>query len=316
MAIPESQLVAGARGGQRRPLTSLIWLGLAISIPLHALLIWVLAGIPLDSGVGEGGGHGEVELVLSESAPLEPTPPSTSAGDEKSPDLSTAPAVAAASGSTDLGLPEATGNEEGDEAAVTAGAAGIFAAAGGAGGTGGSGSGAGSGTTFFGVSGRGKTVGYVVDKSGSMGTRGRIHRARSELDRSVSALPDYASICIALFDDDVVTIDPEGGFLKCRDSSIQRVRAWLNQIGPGGGTNPVPAFKYLFSRAQRPDVVFFMSDGEIPTDAAEEILRLNRRGPNTVIHCIAFGQAAATAPLRRIAAETGGTFTVAGMEGQ
>lgn len=213
-----------------------------------------------------------------------------------------------------FGLPSATGNDQGDAAVVSAGAEGLFASGGG-GGDGGLGDGMGASTTFFGVSGRGKRIGYVVDKSGSMGIDGRMRQAKAEIIRSIAVLPDFASVCVALFDDDFQTVDREGGFVKCREGMITRLKTWIEGVAQSGGTNPVPAFQYLFSRRERPDVVFFMSDGEIPPDAADEILRLNRRGPNTVIHCIAFGQAAATAPLRRIASETGGTFSVSSSRG-
>lgn len=315
MAISESHSIAPPEKKSTRPIANWIWMGLAVSIPLHAVLIAVLARIPIQGGIGDDGdglGDRGMEVVLFEAPPLEPSPLSSSTGEEASPDVSAGPETAAVQGTTNFGLPEATGNSDEEAAVAIAGASGVFSAAGGAGGSGGAGVGAGSGTTFFGVSGRGKMVGYVVDKSGSMGVGGRIHQAMGELDRSISALPDFASICIALFDDSLLTIDPESGFLKCRESTMQRVRAWLRQVAPGGGTNPVPAFKFLFSRAEHPDVVFFMTDGEFPADSAEEILRMNRRGPNTVIHCIAYGQAAATASLRRIAAETGGTFSVTG----
>lgn len=218
-------------------------------------------------------------------------------------------AQASAADTTLFGLPDPTGNDQGDAAVLSAGAEGLFASGGG-GGTGGIGDGMGASTSFFGVSGRGKRVGYVVDKSGSMGIDGRMRQAKIEIIKSITALPDFASVCVALFDDDFQTVDREGGFVKCRAGSIMKIKTWIEGIVQSGGTNPVPAFQYLFSRRDRPDVVFFMSDGEIPPDAADEILRLNRRGPNTVIHCIAFGQAAATAPLRRIAGETGGTFSV------
>ena len=39
----------------------------------------------------------------------------------------------------------------------------------------------------------------------------------------------------------------------------------------------------------RPDVIFFLSDGEIPEESVGEIRRLNSRGKKVVIHAIAFG---------------------------
>lgn len=292
-----------------------LWIGLAVSVPLHAVLLLILSFFELPAGPPRAHADAQVEFTLIDLQPLEAAPEATVAGGEASPEVRPEGPDAHASDPLQFGLPDPTGNDRGDADAVAAGAEGLFASGGG-GGTGGLGQGSGAATTFFGVSGRGRKYGYVVDKSGSMGMQGRMQRAKDEILRSISALPDYASICVALFDDQFVTMDQERGFVRCRDETIARTRQWISQVAQGGGTNPVPAFGFLFSRGERPDVVFFMSDGEIPPDAADEILRLNRRGPNTVIHCIAFGQAAATAPLRRIAAETGGTFVIAPAGGE
>lgn len=289
---------------------SWIWIGLAVSLPLHALLLALLSLFEVPIGVPQARAEAEVEYTLLDLQPLEAAPDATVAGGEVSPEIRPAGEDNNASDPTRFGLPDPTGNDGGEADAVSTGAEGLFSSGGG-GGSGGLGEGSGAATTFFGVSGRGRRYGYVVDKSGSMGMQGRMQRAKEEIVRSISALPDFASACITLFDDNFTTLDRERGFLKCRDDTVRQYREWIEKVAQGGGTNPIPAFEFLFTRPERPDVVFFMSDGEIPPDAADEILRLNRRGPNTVIHCIAFGQAAATAPLRRIASETGGTFTVA-----
>ncbi len=290
-----------------------MWIGLAVSLPLHAILLAVLARIDSGIGVAEGNGVGNSSVVITLHDPtdFEPLEGESASDDTTTPEVSQGSKTGSGDAADAFGLPEAVGNSGGDAIASAQGPAGLASAVGGGGGDGGFGSGTGSGTKFFGVAGRGRRIGYVLDKSGSMGVDGRIRVAMNELRKSIAALPDFASVCVALFDDGVTTLDPENGFVKCHASDLARLRQWLDNIAPGGGTDPVPAFQLLFSRRERPDAVYFMSDGEIPSDAADEILRLNRRGPNSVIHCIAFGQAAATAPLRRIASETGGTFAIA-----
>ncbi len=286
-----------------------IWIGLAVSAPFHGILLAVLSSIHVGVGGTTGTSIQTIEIALVDAEPLSPSTGSTSSGSESTPEVRAAETDFGGAEFMIAGLPDPTGNSQGDAAVVAEGAEGLFASGGG-GGSGGIGNGMGGGTTFFGVGGRGRRIGYVIDKSGSMGIDDRMLQAKVELVRSIVSLPDYASVCVALFDDDFITLDKEGGFIKCRDESVGRLKGWIMDVGQGGGTNPVSAFQFVLSRPERPDVVFFMSDGEIPPDAADEILRMNRRGPNTVIHCIAFGQAAATAPLRRIAAETGGTFSV------
>lgn len=298
-----------SRSKTRKGAFSWIWIGLAISLPMHAILLAILSSINVGIGTPTGKVISTIEVSLIDAEPLQPSPDSSSSGTVATPEVRPAEDAANSADSNMFGLPAPTGNDQGDEAVVSSGAEGLFASGGG-GGDGGIGDGTGATTTFFGVSGRGKKIGYVVDKSGSMGIAGRMDQAKNEIIRSISELPDYTSVCIALFDEDFQTFDLDGGFVKCRDGVISKIKNWIRDVAQSGGTNPVSAFQFLFSRRERPDVVFFMSDGEIPPDAADEILRLNRRGPNTVIHCIAFGQAAATAPLRRIASETGGTFSI------
>ena len=315
---------AGAPRMTRRRVVSWLWIGFALSLPLHALLIFIITRIAIDAPAQAEGDEEAIEVILIEGDPLQTDPGALGEGASEAPSLAEIPSSVAGSSSETLGMPDAVGGSDGDEASTPHGAPGIISQQGGGGEGGGSGGG-GASTSFFGVGGRGRRIAYVVDKSGSMGAPvgegadperpnapppSRMVMAKREIDRSISALPDFAAVNIALFDNGFSTFDEEGGFVRCRESTLGQLRSWLQRVAPGGGTDPVPAFQFIFSRRERADLIYFLSDGEVPPNTAEEILRLNRRGPNTVIHCIAFGQAAATAPLRRIAAETGGTFAV------
>ncbi len=291
---------------------SALWIGLCISLPLHAVLIGILARIPAESA---GGADGAAEVVTVETPPAaEPSPPAplqppSAPAREPEPIAPEVFSSTVAPGAFEMPAPPETTSRE-----SPSGAADLYVStAGRPGGTGtGSGSGTGpvAGTTFFGARGRGRRIGYVVDKSGSMGQGTRLLRAVEELDRSVGALPDFASVCVAFYDGNAVVQDPAGQFVRCRRSDLDRLRAWFRTLVSGGTTNPAAAFQFVLSRASRPDLIFFLTDGEIPDTAAETILQMNRRGAGAVIHCIAFGNEAATAPLRRIAAETRGTFSI------
>ncbi len=320
----EEHAHAGAGRSARRRVASWLWIGFALSLPLHALLIFILTRITIDAPAQAEGGTESMEVVLIEGDPLETNAGAAGEGMNDTPSVSEIPSSVAGSSSETFGMPDAMGGDDGDTQSTPTGAPGIISQEGGGGESGGGGGG-GAGTKFFGVEGRGRRIAYIVDKSGSMGAvvgeeidpsrphaapASRIAVAKRELDRSFSALPDYAAVNIALFDTGFSTFDDDGKYVRCRADALVKLREWLRTVPPGGGTDPVPAFQFILSRAERADLIYFMSDGEIPPNAAEEILRLNRRGPNTIIHCIAFGQAAATAPLRRIASETGGTFAV------
>jgi hypothetical protein len=170
--------------------------------------------------------------------------------------------------------------------------------------------GGGAGTSFFGVSSRGTRFAYIVDVSGSMGQQRKIEVAMRELARSIEALPDYAYFYVVLYASDVTLPPGQRDWTRARPSTVSTLIRWLNQIDPRGGTRPVPAFELVFSLEERPDVVFFLTDGEIPQ--AEETLarvtQLNSRGRRVVINTIAFGDPASQELLREIARQSGGIY--------
>ncbi len=172
------------------------------------------------------------------------------------------------------------------------------------------GSGQGAGTAFFGIRAKGNRFAYVVDISGSMRNQGRLQLAMNELKRSLQALPDYAQFKIALYSDDAVLPPFQSTWLRAGANRVRQCSEWLDQQAPTGGTDPVPAFQYLFSERPRPDVVFFLTDGEIPRGADFEILTLNLSpgGRPAMINCVAFSADASQAALREIAQGSGGTF--------
>jgi hypothetical protein len=302
-----------------------IWVGLAVSLPLHVAFVAFLTAIAVGGGIGAGApsdqlgvgvalvaaGDGEQEIEGASGSDGGPSAagPEIAATDDIS-DGRTVDELRSPLGPESLitGAFSESGSSD-----ATGGGSGLPGLLGSGPGAGGSGSGSGATTTFFGVGGRGKRIAYVVDKSGSMGQAGRMRAAKRELERSISALPDFATVCVALFDSGFTVPDWSDGFMRAKPAVKERYRLWLQGIGPSGGTDPIHAFRYVLTRGERPDVIFFMSDGEIPPDAAEEILQLNRRGIPAVINCIAFGNEAATATMRRIAAESRGVYAEVGV---
>jgi hypothetical protein len=192
--------------------------------------------------------------------------------------------------------------------ASTAGA--VPALTGGGGGEGSTLGGGGAGTSFFGVSSRGTRFAYIVDVSGSMGQQGKIDVAMRELARSIEALPDYAYFFVALYSSDVTLPPGQRDWTRARPSSTSALIRWLNQIDPRGGTQPVPAFDLVFSLDDRPDVVFFLTDGEIPRseETLARVTQLNSRGRRVVINTIAFGDPSSQDLLREIARQSGGMY--------
>ena len=75
------------------------------------------------------------------------------------------------------------------------------------------------------------------------------------------------------------------------------------------------AFYEVFALDVLPDVLFFLTDGEIPDDIADLVAELNDRGGRVIINTIAFGDARSQAQLRRIASESGGVYLFVPQEG-
>jgi len=170
--------------------------------------------------------------------------------------------------------------------------------------------GGGAGTSFFGVTSRGTRFAYIVDVSGSMGQQRKMDVAMRQLARSIETLPDYAYFYVVLYASEITLPPSQRGWTRARPSAVSRLIRWLNQLDPRGGTRPVPAIKQVFSIEPRPDVIFFLTDGEIPR--AEETLatvtQLNSRGRRVVINTIAFGDPASQELLREIARRSGGIY--------
>jgi len=167
----------------------------------------------------------------------------------------------------------------------------------------------GAGTSFFGVGSRGMRFAYIVDRSGSMQGR-KIDVAMKELARSIAALPDYAHFYIVLFSTGFIEPPMQQGWMRARRTAVHTLIQWLNQIDPSGGTEPIPAFQQVFALPERPDVIFFLTDGEIPNadETGSVVADLNRRGGRVIINTIAFGDARSKELLRRIAKESGGVY--------
>ncbi len=198
---------------------------------------------------------------------------------------------------------------------LDASAAGSVPALGGSGAGSGSGSGSGSGlggggagATFFGVGSRGTRFAYIVDVSGSMGQNRKLEIAMRELARSIESLPDYAWFYVVLFSSEISMPRTLEGWTRAKPSTTSTLIRWLNQVDPGGGTQPAPAFHQAFSLDRRPDAIFFLTDGLMPPDIASIVADLNGRGRRVVINTIAFGDPAGQDQLKEIARQSGGVY--------
>jgi hypothetical protein len=291
----------------------LLLLGFALSIVFHAVIMLRLWWIKLPDRAEES--VAAVELRLQELPPPVEDPPAEVELPDPNP-KPVGPVTTEIDPIPNLSLEDASDNpNENSFGALEAPGVGAIVGPGGpAGGIGiGSGKG-GGGTSFFGVGGRGSRFAYVVDVSGSMGQEGRILTAMAELKRSISALPDYTQFYVVLYDNNAIFPDWDTlNWYRATRANVARMREWLDQQGPRGGTYPINGFRRVFDLPQRPDVIFFLTDGEIPPDTPDLVDQLvsggkDKNSDDIVINTIGFSSEAGKEPLIQLAKRNRGVF--------
>jgi hypothetical protein len=178
-------------------------------------------------------------------------------------------------------------------------------------GFGGSGGGAAS---FFGVEARGTRFAYIVDVSGSMdagigvGELKRIDSLKHELTKSIGALLENASFLVVTFSDRATIIGGRGEWMQASESGKTQARKLIANIAPEGSTEPYPGFEVVYRMRPRPDAIYFMTDGEFDDSVVLQVARLNAE-LRIPIHCIAFVSTAGEETLKRMAKDSGGSYT-------
>jgi hypothetical protein len=78
-------------------------------------------------------------------------------------------------------------------------------------------------------------------------------------------------------------------------------------IAAEGATEPLSAFKIVFTLKPKPDAIYFMTDGEFDEGAAAVIARMNAEW-KIPIHCLTFVSREGERVMKKIAADSGGTY--------
>ncbi|WP_337175877.1 hypothetical protein [Paludisphaera sp.] len=175
---------------------------------------------------------------------------------------------------------------------------------------GGTGRGIGPGTEFFGSREHGRSFAYVIDCSGSMSTRNALDIAKAELLSSLDRLPPDVGFSVTFYDLSARKLTDSGGkrgIMPATSANKARVRAQLAAVSPFGGTDHLLALRTAL--VDRPEVVFFLTDAADMTNSNVEIVLRESKG--TRIQAIEFGigrDMGQHTPLRRLAAESGGSY--------
>ncbi|TWT39649.1 vWA domain-containing protein [Blastopirellula retiformator] len=171
---------------------------------------------------------------------------------------------------------------------------------------GGGGSGVGAGASFMGLRAAGRRFCIIADCSGSM-SGAKLDYVKEEILETVGSLPRDAQFQVVFFQSQAVPFPQTGWRHPKRD--FNALSEWLKTVGPQGGTNPEPAFEIAMGYSQRPDAIFFMTDGMFDANVVDQVRRLNSQGNAKVkIHAISFMDRTAEPLMRKIAGDSGGEY--------
>lgn len=284
-------------------------LAVVVSVMIHLTLALIAAVVGV--GIAQVGGHregargdyeinltSEVELSGLLDTPIDVDSPIIS--DTALPDVTTS------------GILDGAGGD--DRAAAGPGLGAVGEGLGGAGGGDigdgmgiGAGGGGGGAASFFGVEARGSRFAYIVDISGSM--RGeKMAAMKSELGESIKSMLEHMSFIVIFFQSDAV---PLGDRTRWMDSTEAGKRWALEKIAAvesAGGTMPWPAFEIVLGQKPAPDAIYFMTDGIFDPIVADQLAVRNTGSRKIPIHCISFVDKSAEELMRKIAADSGGTY--------
>lgn len=160
--------------------------------------------------------------------------------------------------------------------------------------------------SFFGIKTGGKRFVYVVDCSGSMAQNKRFLRCQTELLRSLTSLT-YGQQYLVIYFSSKMDAMPENQLVDVRPEQMKKTVAWVMNHGLGGGTQPWDSLKRAL--VNKPDAVFFLTDGIFDPDVVEKVRRIQPETKKRIpIHCIAFEDPVGAELMQMIANHSGGEF--------
>ena len=288
----------------KRSILILLLLGVLISILSHVTIALILDLYGRSGGLSKGEGSSAiVEFAVFESEVL-----SESTNSSYLEESQTAPAALESPLTTETTL-EATSSTASELMANQSQVPTLGGAGGGdlGSGMGGSG-GAGGGTSFFGISSKGGRFCYIMDISASMLQGTRLKGATTELIASLRKLPNFSQFYILFYSTDVSEPPSQHGWNTARRSTLNRIVNEIHRVQAHGGTEPTAAFVRAMELTPLPDVIFFLTDGQIPTTFIDDLRAMLPKGKRVVVHAVAFGSGADIDQMKEIAKLTGGQY--------
>ena len=222
-------------------------------------------------------------------------------------------ATAIAMGLTGRGIGSLSGGGSGDTTGI--GGTGQIAPWGPPGG----GNGLGPKTNFLGSGGNALSVTYICDASGSMDTK--FDLLKRKLEESIDRLQPIQQFNVIFFNDDKTFPLSSTFLLQAQAANKSRAYRFIDDMYVHAGSDPLNAITAAFS--QRPQLIYFLTDGEFPNDDAiiKKIATLNSRGTTKINTILLMGKRSEETGMttfvkvmKRIAADNGGIFSSLSVE--
>lgn len=180
---------------------------------------------------------------------------------------------------------------------------------------------------FMGVQSQGSSVVFVVDVSGSMVNGKKSPKTYQVLEREVGkfirALDDRSSFGIVVFSSDAKSF--KTNLVRAHREERERAVAWLKKLSPEIYVDPKADEEdkkfHRGTRADRglaeafemkPDIIFFVSDGEptgaTPDQILKQVDQSQGTGKKTAINSVAYLADSGQKFMRDLAEKNGGTF--------
>ena len=144
---------------------------------------------------------------------------------------------------------------------------------------------------------------YVVDRSGSMSDS--LDYVKMELKRSLGELGPDKQFNVIFFSSGPALEMPARRLVTATEANKRQAYAFIDDVVAHGETDPAEALQRAF--AVKPDVIFFLTDGEFDRSVVEQVKRANA-GKQVVVNTIAFLYREGETLLRQIAADNGGNY--------
>jgi hypothetical protein len=136
----------------------------------------------------------------------------------------------------------------------------------------------------------------------------RLRTLKRELTQSIQGLLEHTTFYVIFFQSVALPINDTNKWIVGSDVgkawAVQRVQG----VAAFGGTEPWPAFERAFQMRPAPEAIYFMTDGNFDPSVATRIQAQNTGARKIPIHCITLVDRSGEEVMRKIAADSGGTY--------